>query len=210
MIPADLSHTFTKGLQVKLPVNYVLIIISAFHNAGSNAYMEQVSYHRVHMFYASSDRFEIPSVMGVFFRISSRYISLRFQRFHNACISLFLSLLWDHIRTRTDQSIQLDHVFPFRSPLSIQRIAFYSLNQRFAHYLSNKKTAVCFMFIFLLVSRTSVCFCIFDKTHRQHEPFLRNEDNTMDLLPRASIQHIPAFLHCIRHHRPIFHTCDIC
>ena len=185
-------------------------ILSAFRNAGSNAYMEQVSYHIVHMFYASSDKFGILSVKGVFFRILSRYISLRFQCFHNACIPLIPSLLWDHTRTRTDQIIQLDHVFPFRSPLSIQRIAFHSLNQRSAHYPPRTKDHSLFYIHFSLVFRTSVGFCIYGKTQRLHEPFLRNEDNTMDLLPRASIQHIPAFLRCIRHHRPIFHTCDIC
>ena len=113
--------------------------------------MGQVSYHKVHMFYASSDKFRILSVKEAFFRILSRYISLRFQCFHNACIPLIPSLLWDHIRTRTDQIIQLDHVFPFRSPLSIQRIAFHSLNQRVAH-LTEQKTIVCFAFVFLLLS----------------------------------------------------------
>ena len=121
------------------PRQYVPIILSAFHNAGSNAYMGQVSYHRVHMFYASSDKFGILSVKEAFFRILSRYISLRLQYFHNACIPLIPSLLWDHTRTRTDQIIQLDHVFPFRSPHSIQRIAFHSLNQRFKHLSANKR-----------------------------------------------------------------------
>ena len=169
--------------------------------------MGQVSYHIVHMFYASSDRFEILSVKEVFFRTSSRCIYLLLPCSHNACILLFRSLLWDHTRTRTDQKIQLDHVFPSYSPLSSKTV-FDSLNQLFAHPRAKDCSLFCVQP--LLISQTSVCFYISGKTHRRHEPFLRNEDNTMGPPPMASTQHIPAFLHYIRHHRPTFHTCGIC